>query len=101
MTAELSTRSGADQSRDGLLGWQVATIGLLFFGYGGYYFCRADLSVGLPLILDELRARGMDPSAARIRMGEVVSLGVLAYALGKLALAGLADLFGGKRNFLS
>jgi OPA family glycerol-3-phosphate transporter-like MFS transporter len=91
----------AAQSRNGLLRWQIATVALLFFGYAGYYFCRADLSVGLPLILEELRTRGVDPNTARIRMGEVVSLGVLAYALGKLTLAGLADIFGGKRNFLS
>jgi OPA family glycerol-3-phosphate transporter-like MFS transporter len=78
---------------------QAATIALLFLGYAGYYFCRADLSVGLPLILDELRARGADPGAARIAMGAVASFGVLAYAIGKLTLAGIADFTGGKRSF--
>jgi OPA family glycerol-3-phosphate transporter-like MFS transporter len=81
--------------------WQGTTLALLFFGYAGYYFCRANLSVGMPLILDELHARGMDAAVARIRMGEVASLGVLAYAIGKLLLAGIADVAGGKRNFLA
>jgi sugar phosphate permease len=79
---------------------QAATVALLFLGYAGYYFCRANLSVSLPLILDELRARGMDAGAARIAMGTVVSFGVFAYAVGKLTLAGVADFTGGKRSFV-
>lgn len=73
---------------------------LLFLGYGGYYFCRVDLSVALPLIISELGARGLDRGTAVIRMGTVVSFGVLAYAAGKFLLAGIADFLGGKRNFL-
>jgi len=79
---------------------QAATVTLLFLGYAGYYFCRADLSVGLPLILDELRTRGIDAGSARIAMGGVVSFGVFAYAIGKLTLAGVADFTGGKRSFV-
>jgi OPA family glycerol-3-phosphate transporter-like MFS transporter len=89
------------EDRRSLVRGQAGTLALLFVGYAGYYFCRADLSVGLPLILDELHARGVDAATARIRMGEVVSLGVLAYAIGKLLLAGLADIGGGKRNLLA
>ena len=33
---------------------QAVVIVLLFCGYGAYYFCRADLSVATPLIIDEL-----------------------------------------------
>jgi len=79
---------------------QATTVALLFLGYAGYYFCRANLSVGLPLILDELRARGTDAGGARIAMGTVVSFGVFAYAVGKLTLAGIADFTGGKRSFV-
>ena len=79
---------------------QAATVTLLFLGYAGYYFCRADLSVGLPLILDELRTRGVETGSARIAMGGVVSFGVFAYAVGKLTLAGIADFTGGKRSFV-
>jgi OPA family glycerol-3-phosphate transporter-like MFS transporter len=74
---------------------QILTIALLAFGYAGYYFCRSDYSVALPLLLAE------HPGAAsQIRFGEIASLGVLAYAIGKFPSGALADLFGGKRNFL-
>jgi sugar phosphate permease len=81
--------------------WQGLTLALLFLGYAGYYLCRSDFSVSLPLIIDELAARGMNPSEARIRMGAIASFGVLAYAIGKFFLAGLADFLGGRRNFLT
>lgn len=80
--------------------WQLSTIALLFLGYGAYYFCRADLSVALPLVLQELREHGLDEGTARIRMGAVVSFGVFAYAIGKFTLTSIADFLGGKPNFL-
>jgi sugar phosphate permease len=73
---------------------------LLFCGYAAYYFCRANLSVATPLIADELHAHGMERGAALIRISEFTSLGVLAYAIGKLLLTGSADLWGGRRAFL-
>jgi OPA family glycerol-3-phosphate transporter-like MFS transporter len=83
-----------------LVRYQISTVALLFLGYAGYYFCRSDLSVAIPLIIDELGKRGMDAKAATVSMGSLVSFGVLAYAAGKLTLAGVADFLGGKRNFL-
>jgi OPA family glycerol-3-phosphate transporter-like MFS transporter len=80
--------------------WQGLTIALLFIGYAGYYLCRSDFSVSLPLIIDELAAHGMTPSQAQSRLAVISSLGVLAYAIGKFFLAGVADFLGGKRNFL-
>jgi MFS transporter, OPA family, glycerol-3-phosphate transporter len=81
--------------------WQGLTMALLFIGYAGYYICRSDLSVSLPLIVDELARRGMAPQQAIIRLGDIVSWGVLAYAIGKIFLAGAADFLGGRRNFLA
>jgi len=80
--------------------WQGLTIALLFIGYAGYYLCRSDFSVSLPLIIDELAAHGMTPAEAKIRLGAVTSIAVLTYAIGKFFLAGIADFLGGKRNFL-
>jgi OPA family glycerol-3-phosphate transporter-like MFS transporter len=80
--------------------WQGLTIALLFVGYAGYYLCRSDFSVSLPLIIDELAARGMNPKEATIRLGTISSYGVLAYAIGKFFLGGMADFLGGRRNFL-
>src|SRR5258708_36616050 len=79
---------------------QAAVIALLFGGYASLYFCRADLSVSTPLLIDELGGRGVSHADAIVRMGQVSSLGVLAYALGKLFLGGLGDLWGGRVSFL-
>ena len=81
--------------------WQGLTIALLFLGYAGYYLCRSDFSVSVPLIIDELAARGINPNDARIRLGTISSYGVLAYAVGKFFLGGTADFLGGRRNFLT
>jgi OPA family glycerol-3-phosphate transporter-like MFS transporter len=80
---------------------QVITVALLTIGYTGYYLCRSNLSVALPQLIDELAATGASPDEARVRLGTMMSLGVLAYALGKLFLGGTADVLGGRRNFLA
>jgi len=79
---------------------QMMTISLLFGGYAALYFCRADLSVATPLLIEELTKHGMSRGDALIRMGSITSLGVLAYALGKLFLGGLGDFWGGRISFL-
>jgi OPA family glycerol-3-phosphate transporter-like MFS transporter len=73
---------------------------LLFGGYAALYFCRADLSVASPLLIDDLARRGVMHDEALIRIGGITSLGVLAYALGKLFLGGLGDFWGGRISFL-
>jgi len=79
---------------------QVRTILLLFGGYAACYYCRTDLSVATPLLVEELGTHGISHSEALVRIGTLSSLGVLAYALGKLFLTGLGDYWGGRRNFL-
>jgi len=81
--------------------WQRATLATLVVGYAGYYFCRSNFSVALPLIAGELGERGFSPTQARRALGEVASLGVLAYALGKFASGLVAERFGGRRAFLA
>ena len=79
---------------------QGKVVVLLFAGYGALYFCRADLSVGTPLIVDQLVRRGMSHDEAIVNLGTIASLGVLAYALGKLFLGGLGDYWGGRISLL-
>src|SRR5262245_26992705 len=81
--------------------WQALTVALLVLGYAGYYLCRSNLSVTLPMISAELVSRGMDAATVRLRLGSIASLGVLAYALAKFASGSIADFFGGRRNFLT
>src|ERR1700726_4550853 len=80
--------------------WQAVTVALLMTGYAGYYLCRSDLSVALPLLIQEMVARGIARDEATTRFGTIASLGVLAYAIGKFPSGGLADFLGGGRNYL-
>jgi sugar phosphate permease len=88
------------EPRSRLAKWQATNLALLVIGYSGYYLCRSNLSVAMPLIIQDLGRRGIGSDAARVSLGSVASLGVLAYAIGKFPSGSLADLFGGRRNFL-
>ncbi len=90
----------ADAPHRSLRFGQTRTILLLFGGYAACYYCRADLSVATPLLVEELGRHGVSHGEALIHIGTISSLGVLAYALGKLFLTGLGDYWGGRRNFL-
>ena len=75
--------------------WQTLTVAVMFAGYSGYYVCRSNLSVANPLLL-------ADPALGVTKdwLGYVASVGLLAYAVGKLLNGPLADLVGGRRLFL-
>lgn len=83
-----------------LSAWHKATIALLALGYAGYYFCRSNLAVVLPELIQDLAHRGMSPSEAQVKLGFMASAGTIAYALGKFISGALADRYGGRRNFL-
>ena len=76
--------------------WQSITVATLFAGYAGYYFCRSNLSVATPLLLKEYGSQGL----TKAHIGDVASVGVFLYAVGKL-LGGVAtEYVGGRRMFL-
>jgi sugar phosphate permease len=81
-------------------GWHAATIVLLGLGYSGYYFCRSNLSVVLPDLIRDLAQHGVTASQAQVRLGFIASAGTMAYAVGKFISGSMADMFGGRRNFL-
>jgi OPA family glycerol-3-phosphate transporter-like MFS transporter len=76
--------------------WQTATVAGLFIGYSGYYLCRSNLAVATPLLIDEFGSRGIDKEV----MGQIASLGVLFYSVGKVVSGVIGDLVGGKKIFL-
>jgi OPA family glycerol-3-phosphate transporter-like MFS transporter len=80
---------------------QGTVILLLFAGYASLYFCRADLAVATPLLVEALGRHGIRHDDAIIRLGGIAALGVFAYGFGKFFLAGLGDLWGGRRSFLT
>lgn len=84
-----------------LVRWQIITLVLMVVGYSGCYLCRSNFSVALPLIEQSLVADGYEAADARLWMGRIATLGVLAYALGKFITGGLADFLGGRRNMLA
>ena len=53
---------------------QTLVVLLLFGGYGALYFCRADLSVATPLLIEELGRHGVSHGEAMVRMGSIASL---------------------------
>jgi OPA family glycerol-3-phosphate transporter-like MFS transporter len=75
-------------------------VALLVTGYSGYYLCRSNLSVSMPLIVEDLASPSRPADAVRVWVGSIASLGVLAYALGKIPSGRMADRFGGRGNFL-
>src|SRR5215510_3036383 len=67
--------------------WQGLTLGLLVTGYAGYYLCRSNLSVALPLIIDDLGAHGLNHDHVTIQLGTLLSLGVLGSIFFTIAFA--------------
>lgn len=88
------------QKRPGFTAWHGTTIALLALGYSGYYFCRSNLSVVLPDLIQYMARHGVTANEAQVRLGLLASAGTMAYAVGKFISGSLADLFGGRRNFL-
>jgi OPA family glycerol-3-phosphate transporter-like MFS transporter len=80
--------------------WHLTTILLLGVGYSGYYFCRSNLSVVLPDLMHDLAQHGIPANEAQVRLGFIASAGTMAYAVGKFVSGSMADMFGGRRNFL-
>lgn len=85
---------------DRFASWRIFTVALIVTGYAGYYLCRSDLAVAMPLLIAEMGRKGISPGDAKISLGTIASLGVLAYAIGKFPSGWLADFLGGRRNFL-
>jgi sugar phosphate permease len=76
--------------------WQFRTAVGLFVGYSAYYLCRSNLAVAAPLLIREFGSRGLNKEV----LGQLASVGVLFYALGKVFNGVLGDFLGGKRIFL-
>ncbi len=68
----------------------------LFIGYSGYYLCRSNLAVATPLIIGEYGAQGINKEV----MGQIASLGVIFYSVGKVINGVIGDLVGGKKVFI-
>ena len=86
----------ASSVRKRLSKWQTITLVTLITGYAGYYVCRSNLSVVTVLILKEFASQGI----TKVHIGQITTLGVFLYAIGKITHGILADFFGGRLLFL-
>jgi OPA family glycerol-3-phosphate transporter-like MFS transporter len=74
--------------------WQTITAASLFVGYAGYYLGRTCLSIATPLLVDASHGLELE------QIGIISSVGVAAYAVGKVINGVVVDYFGGRRMFL-
>jgi OPA family glycerol-3-phosphate transporter-like MFS transporter len=75
--------------------WQWTTMATLTVGYAGYYFCRSNLSVATPLLLQDFEG-----TLDKERIGDIAAAAILFYAGGKFINGVLSDFVGGRRMFL-
>jgi OPA family glycerol-3-phosphate transporter-like MFS transporter len=83
-----------------LVCWQWLTVGLMVWGYAGFYLCRSNLAATMTLITKDLVAGGIAEGKVRDWLGWAVSLGTVGYAVGKFAAGSVTDRLGGRRNYL-
>ncbi|MBC7922052.1 MAG: MFS transporter [Ferruginibacter sp.] len=88
--------SPSPSRRKSLPYWQTTTAVGLFVGYSGYYLCRSNLAIATPLIIQEFGSRGINKEV----MGQIASVGVIFYAVGKVVNGILGDFVGGKKIFV-
>jgi len=76
--------------------WQQITAASLFVGYAGYYLGRSCLAIATPPMIAASEADGLTAD----QIGQIASLGILTYAIGKVVTGMLVDHLGGRRMFL-
>jgi sugar phosphate permease len=76
--------------------WQEITAASLFVGYAGYYLGRTCLSIATPQMVDDPNGHGLSIE----QIGVLNSVGIAAYAVGKVINGVVVDHFGGRRMFL-
>jgi MFS transporter, OPA family, glycerol-3-phosphate transporter len=63
---------------------------LLFFAYGSFYLCRANVDAANPLLI-------RDGGFTKADLGQLSTIAMYAYAVGKFLMGGLGDALGGRR----
>lgn len=75
--------------------WRSALyLGVLVLGYIGVYLCRKNFSVAVPMLREAF-------GATKEQIGQIASLGTVAYVLGKFGFGVVIDRLGGRVCFLA
>ncbi len=74
--------------------WRTSTFWVGLVGYIGYYLCRGNLAVALPLLSQEFHYTNTE-------LGVILTFSELAYAVGKFTTGPLADQIGGKKVLIT
>ena len=90
------TKTQRPMSESRLRRWQQITAASLFVGYAGYYLGRTCLSIAKPLMVEPGSGLGLGLK----EIGLLDSIGVTAYAFGKVINGVVVDRLGGRRMFL-
>ncbi|MEZ4873569.1 MAG: MFS transporter [Bdellovibrionales bacterium] len=73
--------------------WQMSTFAVMLFGYVGYYLCRKNISAALPLLKEAF-------NYSNTELGQIGSVALIVYAIGKFINGPLGDRVGGRKVFL-
>ena len=89
----MSLQTPTTDEKQRLHQWRLSTFWVMIVGYIGYYICRGNISVAIPLINKEY-------GFTNTQFGMILTASELAYATGKFINGPLADKIGGKKIFL-
>ena len=70
--------------------WRTRIFIFAWIGYASFYLCRANLSIAIPLIMEEF-------NFTKTQVGSVGSALFFAYAIGQVVNGQLGDLIGARR----
>ncbi len=93
MTDPVRLPEPTDEQRRRLILFRNSTFWILLIGYIGYYLCRGNLAIALPLLSQEF-------GYTNTELATILTFSELAYAAGKFTTGPLADKIGGKKVFL-
>ena len=90
MTTYSETYPQADSVGRGMRNWRVRIFAITWLAYAGFYLCRKNFSVVIPLLTQEL-------GWSKLQLANVVFGYSLLYSVGQFVSGSVADRFGARR----
>ncbi|MBL7715603.1 MAG: MFS transporter [Bdellovibrionales bacterium] len=93
MATSIALKDPTEDQRRILTRWRISTFWVMLVGYIGYYLCRGNLPVAVPLLSKQF-------GYTNTELGIILSVSELMYAVGKFTTGPFADRIGGKKVFM-